>query len=254
MTQRRSSHIEVPATYASVGASNAPDLMRFPPAGTTPFEDAVRLGSGQERFTIASSALMTWTAMRGAGLGIEDIVVGDGGSYTGLEFGKDGTPIAPGALEQNFGPDGEPYISAGTTARLIFDGGKQVRSIRVVYVVNEPRTIGMALGSMDESGAIGESLYVVEHREDDSVWATVRGFLTAPESGLLGLKGRAALKKAVDSAREQLRALLPLASIEPLAEPAAEAEAVVDAKPTAEPAAQSDLPDEPGTSSLPPTA
>ncbi|MBC9926867.1 DUF1990 family protein [Leucobacter sp. cx-169] len=185
--------------------------MRFPPEGTTPFEDSVRLGSGQDRFTIASSALMTWGAARGAGLVVEEVVVGDGGAYSGIEFDAQGTPVTPGSAEQNFGPDGEPYITAGTTARL-GGGGQEARKIRVVYVVNEPRRIGLAVGSMDDSGAIGESLYCVEFREDDSVWATVRGFLVAPESGLLGIKGRTQLKKAMESARDQLRALLPAAA------------------------------------------
>lgn len=214
MTQRRSSHIHVPATYASVGASSAPDLMKYPPAGTTPFEDELRLGSGQDRFMIASSALMTWAAVRGAGYTVDQIVVGDGGSYTGLEFDPAGTPIAPGAAEENFGPDGEPFITAGTTARIGYEAGKLTRAIRIVYVVNEPRRIGLAIGSMDELGTVGESRYCVEHRADDSVWATVRGFLIAPEAGLLGLKGRAELKKSVESAREQLRALLPTATAE----------------------------------------
>lgn len=224
MTQRRASHIEVPATYASVGASNAPDLMRFPPEGTTPFEDSVRLGSGQDRFTIASSTLMTWGAARGAGLVVDEIVVGDGGAYSGIEFDAQGMPVTPGSAEQNFGPDGEPYITAGTTARL-GDGGQDSRKIRVVYVVNEPRRIGMAVGSMDDSGAIGESLYCVEYREDDSVWATVRGFLVAPEAGLLGIKGRTQLKKAMESAREQLRALLPAAAKTTETAPATDAQA-----------------------------
>lgn len=228
MTQRRASHIEVPATYASVGASNAPDLMRFPPAGTTPFEDAVRLGSGQDRFTIASSALMTWAAPRGAGLIVDEITVGDGGTYAGIEFDERGTPVTPGAAEQSFGPDGEPFITAGTTARISSSDGKESRSIRVVYVVDDPRRIGLAIGFMDESGAIGESLYCVEHRADDSVWATVRGFLVAPASGLLGIKGRAQLKKAMDGARDQLRALLPVAAIG--VETAVEAEAETEAE------------------------
>jgi uncharacterized protein (UPF0548 family) len=214
LTQRRANHIEVPATYASVGASSAPDLMRFPPKGTTPFEDAVRLGSGQARFSTASSSLMTWGTLRGSGLLVEEIVVGDGGLYTGLEFDEDGTPVAPIAEESQFGPDGEPYITPGTTARITFDSGTQSRAIRVVYIVNEPRRIGLALGSMDDFGAIGESLYCVEYGEDDSVWATVRGFMVASDVGVLGLKGRSEIKKSIEAARKQLRALLPTAFTE----------------------------------------
>ena len=223
---RRSSHVEMPVAYAAVGASRAPDLLRFPPEGSTPYHEEQRLGSGQERFIVAASALMTWGAQRAAGIRITDIVRGADESYAGPSFDAAGTPEAAGALEEHFGPDGEPYIVAGTSAVLI-EPGQEHRSVLVVYTLDEDRSAGFAWGTGDENGAVGEQLFFVEHREDDTVWAVARGFLTAPRSGLLGLKGRADLRAAIDSAKRQIGLLAPGAApdMTPTVDAAANAEA-----------------------------
>lgn len=205
---RRSSHVEMPVAYAAVGASKAPDLIRFPPEGTTPYEESLRIGSGQERFLLASSLLMTWGAQRGAGIAVDDIVRGSGSHYEGPSFDEDGRPQASGTPEEHFGPDGEPYILAGTTATIRVDG-RDPRSILVVYTIDEDRRVGFAWGTSDERGAVGEQLFTVEHREDDTVWAVARGFLSAPKSGLFGLKARSDIASALDSAKRQVQALAP---------------------------------------------
>lgn len=110
----------------------------------------------------------------------------------------------------DFGPDGEPFLTAGTTVRLVWEDAKRAdRRYRVVYIVDEPRRAGFAWGSADAEGAVGEEVFVVEHREDDTVWATVRGFVWAPAAGLLGVKGRSVVKQAVQESRDQLAALAP---------------------------------------------
>lgn len=206
---RRKSHIEIPVTYAAVGATKRSDLLRFPPEGTTPFEEELRLGSGQERFVIASSMLMTWGAQRGAGLAVESITPGDGGKYSGITFGADGAPTAGAAAEDQFSPSGEAYLTAGTTATLEWDGGKSARAVRVVYTIDDERRIGFAWGTADEQGVTGEELFLIEHRSDDSVWAVGRGFLVASEDGLLGMKGRSQIRDAVERVKAQLGALAP---------------------------------------------
>lgn len=205
---KRSSHVEMPVAYAAVGASKLPDLMRFPPEGSTPYEEELRLGSGQERFLLASNLLMTWGAQRGGGVSVEEVVRGPGVLYAGPSFGDDGTPEAAESVEEHFGPDGEPYLVAGTTATLRAEG-REPRGVLVVYTVDEDRRVGFAWGTSDENGAVGEQLFVVEHRDDDTVWAIARGFLFAPKSGLLGVKGRSAIRTAIDAATEQLAALAP---------------------------------------------
>ena len=226
----------MPAAYAAVGASKLPDLLRFPPDGSTPYEEALQLGSGQDRFLAASSLLMTWGAQRGTGIAVTQIDRGSDDEYVGPEFDDQGRAVAVNEVEEQFGPDGEPYLVAGTTAVLAAPG-KPERSILIVYTVNEERVVGFAWGTSDEHGAIGEQRFTVEFREDDTVWAVARGFLTSPTNGLLGLKARSVIREAIDAARDQIGALAPgVAPVAPPAEPeepdasgAADANGVADA-------------------------
>ncbi|GAA1620746.1 DUF1990 family protein [Leucobacter chromiireducens] len=205
---RRQSHVDMPVSYAAVGASRAPDLLRYPPNGSTPYEETLRLGSGQERFLVASSLLMTWGAQRGAGMTVREVQRGTGSEYQGPEFDAAGTPQAAAAPEEHFGPDGDPYVVPGTRA-MLGAAGQPEREVLVIYTVTEDRTVGFAWGTADEQGVVGEQQFGIELREDDTVWAFARGFLDAPKSGLLGLRARAELKLAVEQVRAQLAALAP---------------------------------------------
>ncbi|WP_449277458.1 DUF1990 family protein [Leucobacter sp. GX24907] len=216
--QRRSNYAGMPMSYAAVGASRAPDLLRFPPEGSTPFEESVRLGSGQERYLTASSLLMTWNAQSRAGGAVTEVERGEGERYGGVVFDPEGRPVPPEGAEDRFGPDGEPYLTAGTTADYVRDRTTESRRVMVVYTVEEPRRVGFAWGTADTDGVIGEVLYFVEHREDESVWAVARGFLTAPSSGVLGLKARSLLKSAIAAVRKQIEALGPQAATSEVAE------------------------------------
>mgnify|MGYP000851944327 CR=1 FL=1 len=206
---RRSTHVEHSVAYAAVGASSAADLMRFPPEGSTPYEHEQRIGSGSDRFLIASSTLMTWGAQRGAGVEIDDIERGEGGEYAGVVFDEHGTPQPAAEGDVEYGPDGEPYLNAGTSVTLRWSDGREPRRMRVVYTIGEPRRVGYAWGAADEQGAVGEEVLVVEHRDDDTVWAIARGFVWPAKAGLLGLKGKAAVRAAVKDARALLDALAP---------------------------------------------
>lgn len=210
---RRGSHVQMPVAYAAVGASKLPDITRFPPEGMTPYEETLRLGSGQRRFLIASSLLMTWAAQRGAGITVEELGGADGNDYASPEFAADGTPAAAREREEHFAPDGTPFIAAGSRARITLPGGSP-REVLVIYTVNEPAQVGFAYGTSSDDGAIGEQLFVVEHRDDDSVWAIGRGFLEAPKSGLFGRKGKQSLQATLDAVVTQLHALLPGAKVD----------------------------------------
>ncbi|WP_244301053.1 DUF1990 family protein [Leucobacter insecticola] len=198
----------MPASYAAVGASKFADLLRFPPEGSTPYEETLQLGSGQDRFIAASSLLMTWGAQRGAGLAVVDIERGPNDTYLGPEFDDQGRPLSVGEREEQFGPDGEPYLVAGSSATLRSADGTE-RRILVVYTINQERVVGFAWGTQDDAGVVGEQRFTVEFRDDGTVWAVARGFLTAPKNGLLGLKARATTKDAIESVRAQIRALAP---------------------------------------------
>lgn len=206
---RRGTFVAHDAVYAAAGASSASDLLRFPPEGSTPFEERLKLGSGAERFLTASNVLMTWGAQRGSGIEVTQIAQGGDGRYAGITFDKDGTPEVTPEDDVRYGPDGEAFLTAGTTALLTWPGNRVARKMRVVYVIDEAKRAGFALGTADNAGVIGETSYTIEHFEDDSVWGVTRGFYWAPENGLFGLKARAAIRLAVKDSAEHLAALVP---------------------------------------------
>ncbi|MGO3886625.1 MAG: DUF1990 family protein [Mycetocola sp.] len=182
MTGQRasSSPEEQPVDYAAVGATQAGDLLQYPPEGFSPFSDQIRLGSGVERFRAASSQLFNWTAQRHAGITVSDVHVPAGDSYIGIRYDDDGTPLEQvrSSGERRFGEDGVPEVSAGATLTLGGSaGGRPVSGrFRVVFVIEESHRTGFALGSVDSSTFSGEQSFVLEHRDDDSVWFVYRAF------------------------------------------------------------------------------
>ena len=48
--------------------------------------------------------------------------------------------------------------------------------VRVVYVVDEPLRKGFAYGTLPGHPETGEEAFIVEYRDDDSVWLTIRAF------------------------------------------------------------------------------
>ena len=60
--KRRSSFTDQSVTYGAIGATLAPDLLRYPPSGVRPAEDSVKIGAGRARFDTAAAELMTWAS------------------------------------------------------------------------------------------------------------------------------------------------------------------------------------------------
>ncbi len=210
---RRSNYSNMPVAYAAIGASSAPDLLRFPPAESTPYEEALQLGSGTERFLTAANLLMTWGAQRVAGVEVVDIDPGEPSEYPGVHFTEAGTPELGAAREELFTPEGEAYLLAGTTASFVSQG-KDPRRILVVTTVNETNRLGFAWGDRDEVAGYGEQQLTVEIRDDSTVWAVARGFTFQRDSGLTaGLKQRAKVKEAIAQAQAFLQALAPGAAL-----------------------------------------
>ena len=210
---RRSTFTDQSVTYGAIGATLDPDLLRYPPAGFRPAEDSVKLGSGKDRFDRAAEELMTWGVQKGAGFEVVEVSPGTGAQYTGIAYDPDGAPLAeqpaPRA-EQRFGPDGTPYVSAGMTATLKPRGRRRARGIPVlvVYVVDEPERIGFAYGTTGDAPESGEESFILEHREDDSVWLTIRSVLQ-PNGGLRRLFAPAVRKRRRELTTRELRALHP---------------------------------------------
>ncbi len=177
---RRGSFQEGTVDYAAVGATQAADLMGYPPEKSVPAEATWRIGSGEARFTTSADALLSWVPLRGAGLRLSDVTPASGPMYSGVSFDAEGAPIAPSRLEadQRFDADGTPYVGAGTTVRVHgrVQGMRADAQLRVISVIEEPRRVGFALGTVGGSVVSGEESFLVEWNDSDQVWFTVRAF------------------------------------------------------------------------------
>lgn len=177
---RRGTFRDETVDYAAVGATQAPDLMQYPPERSIPAEQSWRVGSGEARFQTAGEALLSWRALRDGGLTLSDVRPAAGPTYTGVSFDGEGHPIAPTRLEadQRFDSDGTPYVGPGTTIHLHgrVKGYRVDAELRVIFTVEEPRRVGFALGTVGDSVVSGEESFMLEWRENDEVWFTVRAF------------------------------------------------------------------------------
>ncbi len=187
---RRGTFTDETVDYAAVGATQAPDLMHFPPERSIPAEECWRIGSGQERFRTAGESLLSWTAQRGAGLQLSDVRPAAGPMYSGVSFDAEGHPVTPSRLEadQRFDSDGTPYVGAGTTIRLDgrVRGQRADGELRVIFAIEEPRRVGFA-----------------------QVWFTVRAF-DAPSAMLYRVLPALVRRRRRELFTRYLRAISPL--------------------------------------------
>lgn len=177
---RRGTFRDETVDYAAVGATQAPDLLQYPPERSFPAQEAWKIGSGEERFHSASEALLAWRAQRDGGLELGEVRPASGPAYSGVSFDEDGNAIAPTRLEadQRFDTDGTPYVGAGSTVRVHgrVGGMRADAELRVIFVVEEKRRVGFALGTVGESVVSGEESFMIEWYPNDEVWFTVRAF------------------------------------------------------------------------------
>jgi uncharacterized protein (UPF0548 family) len=214
---RRSTFTDQSVTYGAIGATLAPDLLRYPPEGYRPAEDSVRLGSGIERFERAAESLMTWGIQRGAGFEVVDVSAGTGAQYPGIVYDAEGAPLAEQPSprnEERFGADGTPYVAAGMTATLRRSGRFRHHDtpVLVVYVIDEPDRVGFACGTTAEGPESGEESFILEHREDDTVWLTIRSLL-GTAGGIRRLVAPRQRRKRRELTRVELRALHPAGGV-----------------------------------------
>lgn len=174
---------QLPVSYGAVGGTQAEDLLRYPPKGFRPIERRIRLGHGRERWEHAWTETMTWGIQRRSGIRVR---VEDAppevteASYVPVSFEADGTPIEPATVapggEQVFTASGEPLLRAGDTAIMRVGLWPWDVPCRVVYVVDEPTRKGFAYGTLPGHPERGEEAFLVEYRDDDSVWLVIRAF------------------------------------------------------------------------------
>lgn len=154
---------ETPVTYGAVGATQAADLLRYPPSGYRPVERRARIGHGDVRFEWACASAMSWGIQKGSGFRVT-LAGGQPESHTG---------------ETVFGPDGTPFLRPGDTAmlRIPIVGPLAIKApVRVLYLVEEPKRRGFAYGTLPGHPEDGEEAFIVTQNDDGSVWLTVRAF------------------------------------------------------------------------------
>lgn len=172
-------------SYAAIGATQAADLLRYPPNGYRPIERRVRVGHGEARWEYAWTQLFTWGMQRLSGMQVElSDTPGEvtALTYTPVGFDSDGNPVTPATVDEHgealFGPDGTPFLRPGDTANLVIPFGPLHvgAPVRVVYVIDRPDRKGFAYGTLPGHPESGEEAWVLNQTDDGSVWLTIRAF------------------------------------------------------------------------------
>ena len=184
---------QVPVTYGAVGATQAGDLLRYPPKGYRPLERRVRIGHGAARWEFAWVEAMSWGIQRRSGFRVQVLDAPasvTAGTYTPVAFGNDGEPVRAatvgGSDELVFAADGSELVKPGDTALLRWGVWPFPIPARVVYVIDEPHRRGFAYGSLPGHPERGEEAFVVERLPDESVWLVIRAF-SRPANGIFWL-------------------------------------------------------------------
>jgi uncharacterized protein (UPF0548 family) len=211
----RGTHRPTDLSYGAVGATQAPDLMTFPPQGFTPAEYRTRIGHGDQRFETAWVQTLTWQIQERSGIGVHvDSIPAEGEvSYTPVTFDESGVPIEPASVgaapTARYAPDGTPLIVAGMTATLTMHAyGRTVHApVRVVTVIDEPDRKGFAYGTLAGHPVSGEESWIVERTSDGSVWLNIRQF-SRPSSWKWGLAAPLLAREQRKMTEAYLRALV----------------------------------------------
>lgn len=168
-------------TYAAVGATRADNYPHYPPKGFRAVEKTVRIGHGPERWQHAWTEALSLGIQRRSGLRVHLVNTPADvreNSYQAVAFeGPQPVQAAQSrSAEQDYSGNGTPLVHGGDTAVLRWGWGPlSLRApIRVVYVIEEPNRRGLALGSLPGHPQCGEEAFVVERRDDGSVWLNLR--------------------------------------------------------------------------------
>lgn len=176
---------ERPVAYGAVGATQALDLMQYPPAGFRPVVRRTRIGFGEARWNYATTCTLSWGIQRASGFRVElsdsPAAVTDV-TYVPVGFDDQGAAIEPSSLAPapgaQFAPDGSPILAPGDTANLVLAVGavRVGAPVRVVYVIDEPTRKGFAYGTLVGHPVSGEESWIIERDDDGSVWMVIRAF------------------------------------------------------------------------------
>jgi uncharacterized protein (UPF0548 family) len=171
-----------PVTYAAIGATQDDDFLRYPPKGYRAIERKVRIGHGEDRWHHAWTETLSWGIKIRSGFRVkriespEEIVAN---TYVPVTFDDaTGEPVQPATLTTDavYADTGAQLVRAGDSAILLL-GWRALsfrEPVRVVAVIDEPTRRGFSYGTLPGHPLSGEELFVVERRDDDSVWLTIR--------------------------------------------------------------------------------
>ncbi|HYP46875.1 MAG TPA: DUF1990 domain-containing protein [Propionibacteriaceae bacterium] len=127
-------------TYLEVGRTRG----QLPP-GYAQLSRRARIGTGQDEFQAAAQALLGWRLQRGAGVRVR--------------------PSSPTVAED------------AVAVLLLGVGPLAVRApVRVVYVLDEPRRVGFAYGTLPGHPESGEEAFLVELADDGTVTCQITAF------------------------------------------------------------------------------
>jgi len=176
---------EQAVTYAAVGASQAPDLLRYPPQGYRPLELRGRVGHGDERWAWAVDALLTGGVYRGAGMGVRMTAVDASEAervYQPVEFDEQGEPVEAaevGVVDEVFTSEGDRHLRPGDTIVVGLPVGERLwlpLPGRVVLLEHEDAHVMYAVGTLPGHVFSGEESFTLHRDDTGSVWLTVRSF------------------------------------------------------------------------------
>ena len=184
-TDRDRARQQQAVTYAAVGASQARDLMRYPPTGYRPLEQRGRIGHGDERWAYALDELLTGGVYRGAGMGVRitPVTAGDAElTYQHVEFDGAGEPVEAahlGAADEIYTSSGSRQLRPGDIIVVGLEVGRALwlpLPARVVLLEQAEQRVMYAVGTLPGHPFSGEESFALERTADGSVWLTVRSF------------------------------------------------------------------------------
>ncbi|MGV8912912.1 MAG: DUF1990 family protein [Rhodoglobus sp.] len=151
-----------PVTYGAVGATRGSTFTVLPPVGFRRVERSARIGHGDERWKFAHQQILTWGVKRRSGFGVTLLPRDPLGSLVDLSHDN----------------DAHPRVRPGDTIVLSIGRGRFTahEPVRVVYVVDQAKVAGFAYGTLEGHPLRGEESFMIERRDDNSVWITVRSF------------------------------------------------------------------------------
>ncbi len=166
--------------YGAVGATAHFDFSRFPPKGFEVIQRRARIGHGRPRYDAAVAALRTWKVQRLSGIEVDVVGSEEGTVYRPVGFdGTEATRAASIEPQQDFGPDGEPFLQPGDSidqrVRVL---GTQIHApMRVIAIEEEASSHGVILGTLEGHPEAGEERFTIEIVEDETVFLHFRALV-----------------------------------------------------------------------------